>query len=96
VSSPLADMAAGFRQVADALARLADQPAQTGRAIPQIEMLTPEAACEVVAGRTPGGELRIAPKTLARKTKGMDFRRGGQGQPLTYERAGLERWLRNQ
>lgn len=95
MSSPLSDIAAGLRMVADGFEALSHAPAQPGRALPQIEMLTPERACEVVAGRTPEGALRIAPKTLARKTKGKDFRRGGQGQPLTYERAGLERWLRN-
>lgn len=96
MSTPLADLAAGLRLCADAVARLAEQPAQPGRPVPSIEMLTPEQACEIVAGRDSKGELRMKPRTLAEKTKGRDFRRGGKGQPLTYERAGLERWLRMQ
>lgn len=88
-------LASTLRACADAVEALAVQ-GRRGASTDPVVMLTPEEACALVAGRTPDGKLRVAPSTLARRTRGQDFRRGGQGRPLTYERAGLERWLRAQ
>lgn len=94
MSTPLADLAAGLEICARAVAAMAAQPSQPGRTVPSMQMLTPDEACALVAGRDERGRPRISERTLSRRTEGKDFRRR-VGRKVSYERSGLEVWLRN-
>lgn len=92
--SPNATLAAVLRACADHLEAEQASPARRVAIESAPVMLTPEQACALVSGKDDAGRPRISERTLASRTKGQPFRRV-MGRKVTYERAGLERWLRS-